>query len=81
MDDIWAAYHVAAHGYRPVFCRPSVYQARNEHDLTKDMLNEWLGYEKSIDIVRALAQGTYRVEDFWPQRTREAYSRYRTHFE
>ncbi len=81
MDDIWAAYHVQHHGFKPVFCRASVYQARNKHDLTRDMVDELLGYEKSIDLVRAMAAGSYRPEDFWPKRTCEAYARYRSHFE
>ena len=38
MDDIWASYYVEAKGLKVVYNKPSVYQLRNEHDLTKDMM-------------------------------------------
>ena len=37
MDDIWASYYVQAKGFKVLYNKPSVYQDRNVHGLTKDM--------------------------------------------
>ena len=44
MDDIWASYYVLSKGFKVVYNKASVFQKRNEHDLTKDMLKEFIGY-------------------------------------
>lgn len=80
MDDIWAAYHVESLGFRPVFCRASVFQVRNEHDLTRDMDQELLGYRQTWKLVEAINAKSYRPQDYWPERTLAAYQRYQTHF-
>lgn len=49
-DDILAAYHVQTLGYIPVFDEPTVTQLRNPHNVTKDMMNEFWGYEHALDI-------------------------------
>jgi hypothetical protein len=56
MDDIWGSYFLqAATGVRPVFCRASVEQRRNEHDLTRDFSGEIIGYERTFKLLTALA--------------------------
>lgn len=56
MDDIWGAYYLqAATGVRPVFCRASVTQQRNVHDLTRDFTHEVIGYEKTEPLLNDLA--------------------------
>ncbi len=79
-SDIWMSYHVQSLGYRVVYGRPSVYQDRNKHDLTLDMKDELIGYEKNIDIVSAINRGTYRKEDFWPERALRACEAYQEYF-
>lgn len=52
MDDIWAAYYVQAiHGDCVAFYRATVVQERNEHDLVKDLENELLGYNHTLDFI------------------------------
>jgi hypothetical protein len=51
MDDIFASYLVQKMGYKVVFGPATVYQARNEHDLTVDMKKEYIGYENVKDIL------------------------------
>jgi hypothetical protein len=80
MDDIWAAYHVQAQGFRVVFHRPSVYQRRNEHSVTEDFKKELLGYTETIKIVTAIANHTYDHGTFWPPKSVAAYKAYRQHF-
>jgi len=80
MDDIWASYHVQSLGFRVVYCAPSVEQKRNKQDLTKNLKDEFLGYEKSLSLVSAINAGIYKMEDFWPERTQKAYHVYKECF-
>ena len=63
MDDIWAAYYLQAKGYRVVWNKASVYQQRNVHDLSRDMRQEYLGYENNLKLVQDLARTPSRS---WP---------------
>ena len=51
MDDIWASFYVLSKGFKVVYNKASVFQKRNEHDLTKDMLKEFIGYVRGINIL------------------------------
>lgn len=51
MDDIWASFYVQSIGYKVVYNKPSVYQARNIHNLTVDFKNEILGYLNNKNIL------------------------------
>jgi len=66
MDDIFASYLVQKMGYNVVYGPATVYQARNEHDLTIDMKKEYIGYENVKDIME--------TEDFI---YKPSYKRYR----
>lgn len=49
MDDIWASYYLQSKFKEcVVYCKPSVIQKRNKHNLIDDMKAEMLGYEKSL---------------------------------
>lgn len=80
MDDIWAAYYVQGKGAKVVFDKPSVRQERNPHDLVVDMKKEYVGYESNLRIVEAVQDDADRLFDFLPQRTVQAFERYRSHF-
>jgi hypothetical protein len=81
MDDIWAAFYVQARGYKAVFGKPSVYQARNVHDLIRDMKQEYLGYEHNLNIVNDLAEDPERIRKYLPERSIHAFELYRRHFQ
>ena len=53
-------------GFNVVFGPPTVYQDRNDHDLTIDMKREYIGYENVKDIID--------TETFIPY---SSYNRYR----
>jgi len=80
MDDIWAAYYVQARGKRVVFNKASVFQARNVHNLVKDMKNEYLGYENNLEVVTSLPGDPENLMKFLPERSVEAFRLYRKHF-
>jgi spore coat polysaccharide biosynthesis protein SpsF (cytidylyltransferase family) len=65
MDDIFGSYILQKKGFKCVFVPPTVYQHRNEHDLTVDMKKEYIGYENVVNILEN--------DDFVPK---ESYNRY-----
>lgn len=81
MDDIWAAYYLQARGYQVIWNRASVYQARNEHDLLRDMQQEYIGYENNLKLVRDLAKDPDSVANYLPGRANWAFTLYRRHFD
>lgn len=81
MDDIWAAYHAQAQGFKVVYCKPSVTQKRNDHNVTKDMINEFIGYEKNLDIIRSVNLVKNAVLKHLPMRAIDAFHQYQVHFD
>lgn len=75
MDDIWAAY-VTQFKFPDsvVFCKASVYQDRNEHDLTKDLEAELLGYKHNAEFV----QSPKDWQKFLPEESLKAYDIYKS---
>jgi hypothetical protein len=80
MDDIWAAYYVQAKGCHVVFSKASVFQARNPHDLVRDMKAEYLGYENNLKIVEELPKDPDKIFNFLPGRAIYAFKCYQRHF-
>jgi hypothetical protein len=80
MDDIWASYYVQAKGNKVIYGKPTVYQARNEHDLVKDMRQEYLGYENNLKIVKDLKEDPERILQYLPPESVNAFNLYRKHF-
>lgn len=78
MDDIWASYHVQAQGFRVVYGAPTVIQKRNEHDLTRDMIGEQLGYESNHRLVREIQVDPLSVLRRLPTRSLMAFTRYQS---
>lgn len=78
MDDIWGAYYLqAVTGARPVFCRASVEQQRNVHDLTRDFSLEVLGYEKTLPMLKDLAVSPDLFFTYLPGPAVAAFTEYR----
>ncbi len=80
MDDIWASFYVISKGFKVVYGKASVFQKRNQHDLTKDMLKEFIGYENNLKLIKALKKNINNIYDYIPKRSRLAFLRYQTHF-
>ena len=80
MDDIWASYYVEALGYNVVYNKPTVYQDRNEQDLTKNLTDEFIGYENNERLLYALRDNPDNIKEFLPQQSWEAFMAYRDCF-
>ena len=80
MDDIWASFYVISKGFKVVYNKASVFQKRNVHDLTKDMLKEFIGYENNLNLIKDLKKNINNINSYIPERSRLAFLRYQTHF-
>jgi hypothetical protein len=77
MDDIWGSFYLqATRGVRPVFCRASVEQRRNEHDLTQDFSGEIIGYERTLPLLRSMARDPRNLFSYLPGRAVAAFLEY-----
>ena len=80
MDDIWASFYVISKGFKVVYNKASVFQKRNKHDLTKDMLKEFIGYENNLNLIKDLKKNINNINSYIPERSRLAFLRYQKHF-
>jgi hypothetical protein len=79
MDDIWGGYYLQAQtGARPVFCRASVEQSRNDHDLTRDFSLEIVGYEKTLALLNDISQDPRNLFAYLPGFAVAAFLEYRS---
>lgn len=83
MDDIWASYYLQSRfpNSNVVFAKASVYQERNEHDLTKDLENEMIGYKHSLEFARWCLSGSEEWPEFMPEESIKAFEVYRGLFD
>ena len=79
MDDIWASYYLQALGASVVYGPASVYQQRNEHDVTRDMTLEFIGYERNLSLLRDLSEDPSRIQSYLPSRAWHAFECYQQH--
>jgi hypothetical protein len=80
MDDIWASFYVLSRGFKVIYNKPSVIQKRNKHDLTKDMLKEFIGYENNLELIKDLKKNINNINNYIPKKARLAFLRYQKHF-
>jgi len=80
MDDIWASYYVESLGFKVVYNHPTVYQDRNEHDLTIDLKKEVIGYENNLKLLNELNKNPDNILNFIPERSKDAFKLYQRHF-
>mgnify|MGYP003706039439 FL=1 len=76
MDDIWASYYVEAKGFKVLYNKPSVYQQRNVHDLTKDMKKEYIGYENNLNLIKNIKKNPNNIKKFLPKKSWDAFKLY-----
>ena len=80
MDDIWASYYVISKGFKVIYNKPSVFQKRNKHDLTKDMIKEFIGYENNLNLIADLKKNSNNIISYIPKKSKLAFLRYKSHF-
>jgi hypothetical protein len=79
-DDIWPSYYVQSLGFEVIYDKPTVYQDRNEQNLMKNLKDEFLMYEKTLELVQKLEESPNFIYQFIPERTAEAFKLYQKNF-
>ena len=77
MDDIWASFYVTSKKYKVVYVEPTVYQARNVHDLLKDFKQENIGYLNSAKLVEELKNNPDSIYNFLPIESCKAFDEWK----
>lgn len=67
MDDIWPAYYVEALGFNVIYDIPTVFQDRNVQNLTKNMKDEFIGYEYTEQLLKELKININNYNKFLPE--------------
>lgn len=75
-DDIWAAFHAQAQGFKVVFGKPSVTQERNPQDVMRNFEDELMNYRYNQTICRAIPHDSQVVVDMLPEHSRRAFELY-----
>jgi hypothetical protein len=74
MDDIWGSYYfqenIKKNVGHIVYASASVYQSRNQHNLTKDLEGEIFGYKHNSEVLK---KGVFK---FLPKKSLESYKEY-----
>jgi hypothetical protein len=76
MDDIWASYYLESMGLNVVYNEATVFQDRNIQDLTKNLTMEFIGYEKTKDLLPALKENHENFKDFLPEHSQQFMNKY-----
>jgi hypothetical protein len=71
---------VLSRGFKVIYNKPSVIQKRNKHDLTKDMVKEFIGYENNLELIKDLKKNINNINNYIPKKARLAFLRYQKHF-
>ena len=82
MDDIWASFYLQAAGHRVVYGPPSVYSDRSlgnngRYSLVEDMKREYLGHEKSLELLEDLYKDINNIKKYLPKNSWEALCEYK----
>ena len=67
MDDIWGSYYLQSLGFNIVYNKASVFQDRNIQYLTKNMVDEYIGYEKTLELLEELKKNSENIYKFLPE--------------
>lgn len=79
-DDVIGSYYVQSLGFKVGYFEPTVYQEREGHDNTKDMVNEFWGYENTLKIIKDLYTDPNTIYNNLPERSAFALRLYQKNF-
>ena len=76
MDDIWGGYYLESLGFKVVYTKATVFQDRNIQNLTTNLVNEYIGYEKSVDLLKKLKEDPENIYKFLPNESKQCLKKY-----
>ena len=76
MDDIWGGYYLESLGFKVAYTKATVFQDRNIQNLTTNLVNEYIGYEKSLDLLKKLKEDPENIYKFLPDEAKQCFKKY-----
>ena len=76
MDDIWGGYYIESLGFKVIYTKATVFQDRNIQNLTTNLVNEYLGYEKTLDLLKELKEEPENIYKFLPEEAKKCFKKY-----
>lgn len=76
MDDIWSSYYIESLGFNVIYTKATVFQDRNIQNLTTNLVNEYIGYEKSLDLLKKLKEEPENIYKFLPDKAIKCLKKY-----
>ena len=67
MDDIWASYYLQTYNFNVIYTEASVFQDRNIQNLTKNMKDEFIGYENTYNLLEDLKKNRELISKYLPE--------------
>jgi hypothetical protein len=80
MDDIWPSYYVESLGFQTVYHIPTVFQDRNIQNLTKNLKDEFIGYENTEHLLKELKESSDAFYNYLPQKSKIVFENYKKLF-
>jgi hypothetical protein len=76
MDDIWASYYMESLGFKVIYNKSTVFQDRNIQNLTKNLTMEFIGYEKTQELLIDLKADSNNFSKYLPEESLKAMNMY-----
>lgn len=67
MDDIWASYYMESLGFKVIYNKATVFQDRNIQNLTKNLTMEFIGYEKTQEMLMDIKANSNNFSKYLPE--------------
>jgi hypothetical protein len=71
MDDIWASYYMESLGFKVVYNKATVFQDRNIQNLTKNLTMEFIGYEKTQEMLMDIKDDSNNFLKYLPTESKK----------
>lgn len=71
MDDIWSSYYIESLNFNVVYNEATVFQDRNIQDLTKNLTMEYIGYEKTKELLESLKKNPENFKRYLPEHSQK----------
>ena len=88
MDDIWGGYYLESLGFKVVYNKATVFQDRNIQNLTKNMIDENLGYQYTLKLLEKFKKNDNQevssfdlLSEFLPENAKNIMKKYLEYIE
>lgn len=76
MDDIWGGYYLESLGFKVIYTKATVFQDRNIQNLTTNLVNEFIGYKNTLDLLKSLKENSENIYKFLPDGAKISLKKY-----